>query len=86
MFAGLTGDNNPVHCNEVFAAQTQFKSRIVHGMFCAGLISCVAGTACPVRLCLRRSAIALQGAGADRRYCDRAVHHPGDYPERRGSS
>ncbi len=47
MFAGLTGDNNPIHCNEVFAAQTQFKSRIAHGMFCAGLISCVAGTRLP---------------------------------------
>ncbi|HRD64698.1 MAG TPA: MaoC family dehydratase [Candidatus Competibacter sp.] len=47
MFAGLTGDNNPVHCNEVFASQTQFKTRLVHGMFCAGLISCVAGTRLP---------------------------------------
>ncbi len=47
MFAGLTGDNNPVHCNEVFAARTQFKTRIAHGMFCAGLISCVAGTRLP---------------------------------------
>ncbi|MBL8253799.1 MAG: MaoC family dehydratase, partial [Candidatus Competibacter sp.] len=44
MFAGLTGDNNPVHCNEVFAAQTRFKGRIAHGMFCAVLFSCVAGT------------------------------------------
>ncbi|HAS50705.1 MAG TPA: acyl dehydratase [Gammaproteobacteria bacterium] len=47
MFAGLSGDNNPIHCNEVFAAQTMFKGRIVHGMFCAGLISCVAGTRLP---------------------------------------
>lgn len=47
LFAGLTGDNNPIHCNEVFATQTQFKSRIAHGMFCAGLISCVAGTRLP---------------------------------------
>lgn len=47
MFAGLTGDNNPIHCNEVFAAQTKFKGRIAHGMFCAGLISCVAGTRLP---------------------------------------
>ena len=47
MFAGLTGDNNPVHCNEVFAAKTLFKSRTAHGMFCAGLISCVAGTRLP---------------------------------------
>jgi 3-hydroxybutyryl-CoA dehydratase len=52
MFAGLTGDNNPVHCNEVFAAQTQFKHRIVHGMFCAGLISCVAGTRLPGPGCI----------------------------------
>ena len=52
MFAGLTGDNNPVHCNEVFAAQTQFKSRIAHGMFCAGLISCVAGTRLPGPGCI----------------------------------
>ena len=47
MFAGLTGDNNPIHCNEVFAAKTRFKGRIAHGMFCAGLISCVAGTRLP---------------------------------------
>ncbi len=47
MFAGLTGDNNPIHINDVFAAQTQFGGRIVHGMFCAGLISCVAGTRLP---------------------------------------
>ncbi|MDG4554163.1 MAG: MaoC family dehydratase [Candidatus Competibacter sp.] len=47
LFAGLTGDNNPIHCNDVFATQTPFKSRIVHGMFCAGLISCVAGTRLP---------------------------------------
>ena len=47
MFAGLTGDNNPIHCNEEFAAKTQFKGRIAHGMFCAGLISCVAGTRLP---------------------------------------
>ncbi|MCU0808766.1 MAG: MaoC family dehydratase [Candidatus Contendobacter sp.] len=52
MFAGLTGDNNPVHCNEVFAAQTQFKTRIAHGMFCAGLISCVAGTRLPGPGCI----------------------------------
>ena len=52
MFAGLTGDNNPVHCNEVFAAKTQFEGRIVHGMFCAGLISCVAGTRLPGPGCI----------------------------------
>ncbi|MCK7497611.1 MAG: MaoC family dehydratase [Comamonadaceae bacterium] len=53
MFAGLTGDNSPVHCNEVFAARTRFKGRIAHGMFCAGLISaCVAGTRLPGPGCI----------------------------------
>ena len=47
LFAGVTGDDNPVHINEEFASQTMFKGRIVHGMLCAGLISCVAGTRLP---------------------------------------
>lgn len=47
LFAGISGDNNPMHINEEFASQTQFKSRIVHGMFMAGLISCVLGTRLP---------------------------------------
>ena len=46
-FAGVTGDFNPVHINDEFAKTTMFKSRIAHGMFCAGLISCVAGTRLP---------------------------------------
>lgn len=47
LFAGISGDDNPVHTNEEFAAKTFFKGRIVHGMFSAGLISCVAGTRLP---------------------------------------
>ena len=47
LFAGISGDDNPVHINEEFASQTMFKSRIVHGMFSAALISCVAGTRLP---------------------------------------
>ena len=46
-FAGITGDNNPVHINQEFAETTQFKQRIVHGMFSAGLISTVLGTRLP---------------------------------------
>jgi len=47
MFAGISGDNNPIHINSEYAATTQFKQRIVHGMFCAALISTVAGTRMP---------------------------------------
>ncbi|MCP8687455.1 MaoC family dehydratase [Marinobacterium sedimentorum] len=47
LFAEITGDTNPVHLDEEFAAHTQFKTRIAHGMFSAGLISAVLGTHLP---------------------------------------
>lgn len=47
LFAGISGDDNPVHINEEFARETKFQGRIVHGMFSAALISCVAGTRLP---------------------------------------
>ena len=39
MFADLTGDTNPVHLDEEYAAGTRFGRRIAHGMIAAGLIS-----------------------------------------------
>lgn len=47
MFAGVTGDTNPVHINSEFAEKTIFKERIAHGMLSAGLISTVFGTKLP---------------------------------------
>lgn len=47
LFAGLSGDNNPVHINEEFASTTFAKGRIAHGIFLGGLISCVLGTRMP---------------------------------------
>src|SRR6266498_1172999 len=38
-FANLTGDTNPVHLDDAYAASTRFGRRIAHGMIAAGLIS-----------------------------------------------
>jgi 3-hydroxybutyryl-CoA dehydratase len=46
-FAQVTGDNNPVHLDEAYAAGTPFKARIAHGMLSAGYISAVIGTKLP---------------------------------------
>ena len=46
-FARVTGDDNPVHLDEAYAAATPFKGRIAHGMLTAGLISAVLGTKLP---------------------------------------
>ena len=46
-FAAVTGDVNPVHLDEAYAATTQFKGRIAHGMLSAGYISAVLGTELP---------------------------------------
>ena len=47
LFAGVSGDTNPVHLDQEFAAKTPFKTRIAHGMLSAGFISTVIGTKLP---------------------------------------
>ncbi len=39
MFAAISGDVNPVHLNADFAAGTQFKQPIAHGMFTGAIVS-----------------------------------------------
>lgn len=39
LFATVSGDVNPVHLDEEFAATTPFKGRIAHGMLSGALIS-----------------------------------------------
>jgi 3-hydroxybutyryl-CoA dehydratase len=46
-FAQLTGDRNPIHLSEHFAAKTPFGRRIAHGLYTASLISAVLGTRLP---------------------------------------
>jgi 3-hydroxybutyryl-CoA dehydratase len=46
-FAQVTGDRNPIHLSEHFAAKTPFKTRIAHGLYTASLISAVLGTRLP---------------------------------------
>lgn len=46
-FAEVTGDKNPVHVDEKYAADTIFKGRIAHGMLTAGYISAVFGMELP---------------------------------------
>ncbi len=55
LFAGVSGDDNPVHVNEEFAAETLFKGRIAHGMLSAGFISTVLGTRLPGAGCIYMS-------------------------------
>ena len=47
LFAGITGDRNPVHTSKEFAAKTRFKERIAHGLLAAGTISAAIGTKLP---------------------------------------
>ncbi len=46
-FAGITGDLNPAHVNEVAAGKTMFKHRIAHGILLVGFISTVLGQKLP---------------------------------------
>jgi 3-hydroxybutyryl-CoA dehydratase len=46
-FAAVTGDRNPIHLSEHFAAKTPFRTRIAHGLYTASLISAVLGTRLP---------------------------------------
>lgn len=47
LFGAVSGDNNPVHFNEEYAAKTMFKGRIAHGMLSAAFISAAIGTKLP---------------------------------------
>ncbi|TJZ69773.1 MaoC family dehydratase [Chitiniphilus eburneus] len=52
LFAGLTGDNNPMHIDEEFASATRFGGRIIHGMLTSALLSSVIGMKLPGPGCI----------------------------------
>lgn len=47
LFAGVSGDMNPVHISETYAKQSIFKNRICHGGLVSALFSTVLGTTLP---------------------------------------
>lgn len=55
MFAGISGDTNPVHLDASFAVQTMFGDRIAHGMLSASFVSTVFGTKLPGPGCIYMS-------------------------------
>ena len=52
LFAGISGDFNPMHVDQVYASKTQFKTRIVHGAFTGALISACLGMKLPGPGCI----------------------------------
>ena len=48
-FAELTGDHNPVHLDDEYAAGTRFGQRVAHGMLAASLISAALANELPGR-------------------------------------
>ena len=47
LFAGISGDFNPIHVNTEYAKTSKFNRPIAHGILTAGLISAVLGTQLP---------------------------------------
>jgi len=51
-FARLSGDENPLHMDEAYAADTKFKHRLVHGMLIGSLCSQLVAMHLPGKRCL----------------------------------
>ncbi len=51
-FAGISGDKNPVHMSDEYAADSPFKKRIAHGMISSSFFSALFGTKLPGEGCV----------------------------------
>ena len=51
-FAGISGDRNPVHLDEVYAESSRYKKRIAHGLMTASYFSALFGTKIPGEGCV----------------------------------
>lgn len=47
LFAGLSGDFNPIHIDEEYAKKTRYKRRIAHGLLTSSLLSQLLGVHLP---------------------------------------
>jgi len=47
IFAEISGDKNPIHLDEEFAASTRFGKRLVHGFLTSSMISALLGMQLP---------------------------------------
>ena len=52
LFADVSGDTNPIHLDEDYAATTVFRTRIAHGMLTASFISAVLANQLPGPGCI----------------------------------
>lgn len=52
MFCTITGDQNPLHMQELFAREMGYENRVVYGMLSASFISTLGGMYLPGKYCL----------------------------------
>lgn len=52
LFSQISGDVNPIHLDDDYAATTAFKKRIAHGSMCASYISAILGNQLPGPGCI----------------------------------
>ena len=52
LFAGVSGDRNPVHLDHDYAENSRYKKRIVHGLLTASFFSALFGTKIPGEGCV----------------------------------